>query len=638
MKKFDPECEWLEANPFGSFAMGSVDRIPRRKYHSLLTVREPRQGETLNVLAELGEYIDSGDRLFMLGAFDFGDRVEPKGYSHLREFSWDPHPRWVYDIDGARLERVVRLDRKTDSVHVSYAVRAGARPLRIRLRPFIACRPWHALTRENPFLNGASRDEGDGELSFGFYESMPRVRMRVRGAVNRFVRRSEFGGEWVRGVFHSVERERGYDAIEDFYAPGEFELDVEGDASFTFEAGLGPLPQEASVKPPKEASARTLIERLEQAGEKYLISTKKGFRSVIAGYPWFGHWGRDTLLCLPGLCLQSGDVRTAAGILESYGPLIVEALTTRGIVCDFPEKGLILTGIDVPLLYIRAVQAHAERATRTGFSEFMPIVCRILDALRSGADQRVRITEDGGLSVQDGPWATTWMDVLADGRPVTPRSGFAVEINALFFNALRFALEWAREHDKGFAARWEPIAERAEEGFLGRFWSEERGYLADCVSEAGPDFSLRPNQLFAVGLPHSPLGRDRSVRVVEAVREALLTPVGLRTLATEDPKYRGRYSGGQAGRDSAYHQGTVWPWLLGIYADAVLKAEGLQRMRKDLEPVIQRLASHLEHEGCLGQIAEVFDGDAPHAAGGAPAQAWSVAEVLRVAYALKLGT
>ncbi|MCM2324087.1 MAG: amylo-alpha-1,6-glucosidase [Oligoflexia bacterium] len=643
MRKVDPACEWLETNRFGSFAMGSVDRIPRRKYHSLLTVREPGHGEALNVLVDIGEYLQfsgSEDRLYMLNAFDFGDRVEPKGFNHLVQFTSNPHPRWVYEIDGLRLERVVQLDSKTDTVRVLYAVKGVQKPLRLRLRPFAACRPIHALTRENPFLNGAVQNEGPGssEVSFGFYDKLPRIRMRVRGANARFLSR----GEWVRDVFHAAEKERGYPAHEDLYAPGEFEIELTQDATFAFEAGIGQLAEELPVGLPKDSSPRTLIGKLEAAGEKFLISTKGGFQSVIAGYPWFGHWGRDTFISLPGLCLETGDVKRASGILESYGELIVEALQTRGIVCDFPDKGLILTGLDVPLLYIRAVQLHAARATRTGFSGFMPIVCRILNGLRHGVDKRVRVTDDGGIYVQPGPWTTTWMDVLTNGQPVTPRAGFAVDINALFYNAVQFAVEWAKVNDAAFAAEWGPLAERAEQAFLERFWSDDYGYLADCVSGdskaagAWTDFSLRPNQLWAVALPYSPLNRSRSELVVAAVRKDLLTPVGLRTLSPSDPKYRGRYSGGPESRDAAYHQGTVWPWLLGIYADAVHKVDGVEKLKQELEPIFKRLAAHMEGEGCLGQLSEVFDGEAPHSPGGTPAQAWSVAEVLRAAYLQKL--
>ncbi|HLE01173.1 MAG TPA: amylo-alpha-1,6-glucosidase [Bdellovibrionota bacterium] len=638
MDSIDLGCEWLQTNRYGSFAMGTIDRIPRRKYHSLMCIREPGFGDPLNAVMDIGEYLEVDNSLYMLHAFEFSDRTEPKGFKHLKDFSFRPNPQWIYDVAGVKLERTLNFDDKRDIVRLHYSFRGITQPIRLRLRPFVACRSMHALTQENPFLNGGAREEAHNAVSFQFYEALPRVFMRVSGHDYHF---NPQGG-WVNSLCYNTERARGYPFSEDLYFPGDFEVTLSEDVSIVFELStesLEKVPKEGPMSLPKPAPLSSFVNKLEWAGEQYLITTKKGFHSVIAGYPWFGHWGRDTFISLPGLCLESGDpaeVREAMTILQGYGDLIVDGLTKTGIVCAFPEKGLIMTGIDTPLLYIRAVQMLRELSPTSGYGEFMPVVCRILNALRKGADQRVNVSVDGGLWVQPGPWAVTWMDVLKDGQPVTPRAGFAVDINALFFNAVHFALDWAEVHDVSFARDWAPVLEKAQQFFVRRFWSEERGYLADSHNGHVADFSLRPNQLWALALPNSPISREAGARILEVVKKELVTPVGLRTLARSDSRYQGSYRGSHGERDSAYHQGTVWPWLIGIYADALYKVHGASRMKEEISPILKRLATHLDQEACLGQISEVFDGDAPHSPGGAPAQAWSVAEILRIAKRMTL--
>lgn len=657
----DHSCEWLQSNHLGSFSMGSIDRIPRRKYHSLLVLRESgvgngerSGGDPFSTLVEVGEHLEVGSTLFMFYNFNFGERTEPKGYQHLQEFSPNPHPRWRYQLNPIQVDRELQLDPDRDIVRLYYSVRGVTEPIRFYLRPHLACRSMHGLTQENPFLNGLVREESQGIFSIQPYSSTPKLYMRVKGVPAKFITQ----GEWVKKIVYTMEVERGYDAMEDVYAPGSFELEIKEDGEFVFEFGADSLtedkprakaPMSGIAKPltplaAADRSGRPKIPNgypsfqagLEEAAEKYLLTTRKGFHSIIAGFPWFGHWGRDSFISLPGLCLATGNYKAAEKILESYGEFLLESLKKHGFVFTSPEHGITMTGMDTPFLYIYAVQKLREFAPRSKHARFMPTVCGILNALKNGADPRVRVTDDGGLFIQRGHWTVSWMDVMMDGAPVTPRTGFAVDLNALFYNAARFAMEWAKIHDQAFVKDWSPILQNAERSFLTRFWSDEsarRGYLADCHDGSVPDFSLRPNQLWAFALSYSPLYpvfREVGERVLETVRRSLVTPVGLRTLAPTDSRYRGQYRGGHRERDLAYHQGTVWPWLIGIYADAVGKVEGQEKMREELQPLLERLAHHFEKEGCLGQISEVFDGNAPHLYGGTPAQAWSVAEVLRV--------
>lgn len=634
-------CEWIETNGAGSYAMGTVDRIPRRKYHSLLAIREPGRGEPFNALLDVGESVQSQQKTVKLLGFSFGNTVESEGANHLTEFLHRPHPQWSYSVGGTTLRRTVELDPARDTVRLNYQVTIDPNeaPVTVCLRPYLAQRPIHWLTRANPFLNGAIHFEAGG-IFMQPYPDLPPLHLSIRGQDARF----ELDGVWIRNLFYEQEQQRGYDAREDTYTPGQFRLELNEDCSFTLSVGTEREPKRRQVLRARSRarSPKTFVARLELAAERYLATTRQGFHSIIAGYPWFGHWGRDAFVSLPGLCLEQAAVAEAEAILSSYGRPMGEWMRAHGAVCAIPELGLIMTGVDTPLLFARAVQMTEEYAPRSRHGVFMPIVCNLLEALRAGADRRVKVTVDGGLYVEPGPWAMTWMDAMVGGVPVTPRHGFAVDLNALFHNAASFALRWA-EAQKGqewraFAETWAPLVEAGGPSFLRRFWSEERGYLADChagtENSPGADGGLRPNQLWALALPFSPLGPELErigTRCLERIRAELVTPVGLRTLAPSDPKYRGSYGGDQRRRDEAYHQGTVWPWLLGIYADSVQLILGQKAAQAEVEPILDRLDEHMEHEACLGQISELFSGDAPHAPGGAPAQAWSVAETLRAA-------
>ncbi len=634
-------CEWIETNGGGSYAMGTVDRIPRRKYHSLLAIREPGHGEPFNALLDIGETVRSQQKTVKLLGFSFGNVVESEGFGYLTDFQHRPHPQWSYCVGGTTLRRSIELDSERDILRLHYHVTVDPKetPVTVCLRPYLPQRPIHWLTRANPFLNGAVHFEAGGVVMQP-YSDMPALHLSVSGHEARF----EMDGNWIKNLFYEQEQQRGYEAREDTFTPGQFCLELTGDCSFTLAVGTEQEPKKRRLlrARPRIRSAKTFVARLELAAERYLATTRQGFHSVIAGYPWFGHWGRDAFVSLPGLCLERGAIPEAEAILSSYGRPMGEWMRVHGAVCAIPELGLIMTGVDNPLLFARAVQMLEEYAPRSRHETFMPIVCNLLDALREGADRRVKVTSDGGLYVAPGPWAMTWMDAMVGGLPVTPRHGYAVDLNALFYNASCFALHWA-EAQRGtewgaFAQTWAPLVQAGGPSFMRRFWSEERGYLADCHSGAeGPsaaDGGLRPNQLWAFALPYSPLGPELDrigKRSLERIRDELLTPVGLRTLTPSDPKYRGTYGGDLRRRDEAYHQGTVWPWLLGIYTDSVQRILGPKAARAEIQPILDRLDEHMEREACLGHISEVFGGDAPHLPGGAPAQAWSVAETLRAA-------
>ena len=602
--------------------MGCVDRVPRRKYHSLLTVREPGYGDPLNVLTEIEETISMGQRNYQLHAFNYGSQIYPQGYQFLSDFSHSPAPKWTYRLEMLNVVRVVEIDKQHDNVRVIYTFSGVTEPFMFKMCPLVACRPIHLLTKENPFLDGSVKHEQEW-VYVEPYHPLPRFYMNVSGKPAVFTA----SGKWNRGICYSEEHTRGYPAIEDIFSPGEFTAEIRSDCTIAFHFGTN---KDRGV-PDAEEDVHPLSFRdaLGRAASKFLITRKNGLKSVIAGYPWFEDWVRDTMISMPGLCLSNGDVTGARAILESFTPLFMKSVIHYAPTMDGHHRNVML---DAPLHYIRAVQAFSDHSGKNSVKQFMPAVYSILEAFKTGVDSRIRMTPDGGIFTDPGNSAMTWMDALVDGKSVTQRGGYPVEINALFYNAMQFALDWARsQKHTGFIDGWKDIAALSGEAFIKRFWSEERGYFADCAGNGeNKDLSLRPNQLWAIAIPFSPVPIKQAQRALESIRQHLLTPVGLRTLSPKDPKYIGYYRGNQRERDLAYHQGAVWPWLIGIYADAVARVHGIKRAREELKPVLNNLENHLFNDACLGQISEVFGGDEPHAPGGTPAQAWSVAEVTRV--------
>lgn len=621
-----PDAEWLSTNARGSFAMGTIDRRPRRKYHSLLTVREPGVGEPLNVVAEVEEWFRIGESNIALHSYDWGNWVEPQGVDHLIRF--EPLPRWTYGIEGMTVTRELWLEERADAVWIRYSIEGVERPVDLRLRPLIRCRPLHELTFANPFLNGELDVEDDGALRVTMhpYQNVPDLVTSLHGAPGTF----EADGHWYEGVHYEWERERGYDDAEDLFTPGEFKVQIDRDGAFGVRLGTTPPEShEGQVLTIVPGGRRSFVQELDEAAESFVVELGGDRTGIIAGYPWFGEWSRDALIALPGLCLARNQVDRALDVLESLA-----ARREQGLVPNIPKSGDVPSNaesIDATLLFVWATSLTAKRSRSRRILALQESCLDLIDAIGEGADPRVHVDDQGLLFVDHGPWALTWMDALIDGQPVTPRTGYAVDLNALWISGLHSALRWAKKLRPSFVKRWAETAKKLADHFEEKFWLHDQGFLTDTHDGQHPDGKLRPNQLWALALPAIPVDKTHKKQALEAVRAKLLTPVGLRTLSPEDPDYRPFYRGGQTERDTSYHQGTVWPWLLGLYADAVTAIDGPTAATEEMMPVLTALSAHLRTEGCIGQISEVFDGDAPHRPGGTPAQAWSVSEVLRVA-------
>ena len=622
-----PDAEWLSVNRRGSFAMGTIDRCPRRKYHGLLTVREPGIGGPLNMVAEVEEWFDIGAGAEVaLHSYDWGDAIEPRGIDYLAKF--EPMPRWTYGFAGLTVTRELWLEEEADAVWLRYSIAGLTKPVGLRLRPLIRCRPIHQLTFANPFMNGAIDVEQDKSVRVLMhpYEGTPALVSSLHGVSGKF----HADGHWYEGVHYEWERARGYDDAEDLFTPGEFRLQIEHDGAFCVRLGTEVAKShEPQVLTSVPNPNRSFVQELDDAAEAYLVELAGDRTGVIAGYPWFGEWSRDTLIALPGLCLVRNEVGKALDILES-----LVSRVENGLVPNIPQSGDVPSNgeaIDASLLFIRATALASKRTRSQRIIALQEACLDLVESIAGGADPRVHVDRQGFLFVDHGPWALTWMDALVDGKAVTPRQGYAVDLNALWLSGLQTALRWAKKLRPDFAEKWSETTKKLSEHFEEKFWLQDHGYLTDTHDGHHPDGKLRPNQLWALSLPGVPIQKEHRQRALSSVREKLLTPVGLRTLSPDDPEYQPIYRGSQTERDRAYHQGTVWPWLLGIYADAVVLSDGQDALKADMMPVLAALSAHFWNEGCIGQIGEIFDGEPPHRPGGAPAQAWSVAEVLRVA-------
>jgi predicted glycogen debranching enzyme len=634
--------EWLETNGLGGFASSTVVGLNTRRYHGLLVAATRPPVGRLVLLAKLEETLVVNGRRYELSANEYAGAVHPRGYEYLTEFRHDPFPTFVYEAAGVAVEKTVFMPHGENSTVIQYAARVvgdDAPPeLWLEVRPLIAFRDYHATTHENGALDPRVTAEA-GQAAVRPYGGLPTLHFAHNAAG------LEAAGYWYRNFEYRAERERGLDFREDLFSPFRLHFDLRRGAPASVIASVerrdvgrvaelreAELERRLSLwrgQPPANELVRTLL----AAADQYLVA-RGDEQTVIAGYHWFGDWGRDTMIALPGLTLATGRPDVARSVLLTFARHV-----DRGMLPNrFPDAGEPpeYNTVDAALWYFEAVRALLQH---TGDGEFVrarlyPALTEIIDWHERGTRYGIRVDEDGLLAAGEPGVQLTWMDAKVGDRVVTPRHGKAVEIQALWYNALRVMERLAREFgDRAGAERYGRIAARAEQSFNQQFWNESAGCLFDVVDGAARDGSIRPNQILAVSLPHGMLPPARAARVVETVRRDLLTPYGLRSLAPRDAQYRGHYEGGPAQRDAVYHQGTVWAWLIGPFITAYLKVNGDEQGRRQAAQWLEGFCAHLREAG-LGQVSEIFDGDAPHHPRGCIAQAWSVAELLRAAQAV----
>jgi predicted glycogen debranching enzyme len=619
--------ELIRSNRAGAYASMTITGCNTRKYHGLLVVPVPTIDDGNHVLlANLDETIVQHDSAFNLGIHKYpGGIYMPKGHKYMESFSADPIPFSIYHVGGVILKKEMLLAQNADRILISYTLLDAHSPTRLRLKPFLAFRNVHNLTRANVDASRKYEKVPNG-IRTKLYHGYPHLYMQ-------FSKEPEYTHvpDWYYQTEYQMEMERGYEYQEDLFVPGFFEMTIKKGETIVFCAGTSEIEPE-SIKRAFKTEVRNRVPRsnfencLINAAQQFIV--RKGKRTdIIAGFPWFGRWGRDTFISLPGLTLVLNDTRTFKAVIDTMvrdlkGPL-------------FPNYGLkghaVYNSVDAPLWFFWTLQQYVlhTRKWEEVWKDYGSKMKLILNGFSNGTQYQIKMLENGLLHAGEPGQALTWMDAVVDGKPVTPRHGLPVEVNALWYNAIMFALELAgKAKDKRFVADWKPVAEMIPGAFVREFWDEQRGYLADYTNGAFKDFSVRPNMVIATSLPYTPLDEQKRGSILEVARRELLTPRGLRSLAPKNSLYKGTYTGDQKKRDEAYHQGTAWPWLLGHYAEGYLRIYGksglgaISQLYKGFEPVMS------EHG--IGTVSEIYEGDPPHRPAGALSQAWNVAELLRM--------
>ena len=651
--------EWLVTNGLGGFASGTLAGVPTRRYHGLLVAALATPLGRTMMFNHLSEWLrlPSGARCPVGGQEYAGGGLDWPGAKHLREFRLEEGlPVWRYEFEGAVVEKRVLMVHSQNTVHVNYRVVEGDGTLRLKLRPALNFRPLEEAVHgsaDEPYT--VTSTEERLEVSTG--SRYPPLRLKIFGERATFA----LDGGRIRNVFYRTEERRGYDHTGELWSPGYFSVDVSRDASATLVGSTEGWEQIRALSPesargaeherrerllaaaPPEAREGVAAE-LVLAADQFVITPSgrqddaarahaagEEVRSVIAGYHWFTDWGRDTMISLEGLTCTTGRLREAGWILRTFGQYVRDGLIPN-MFPDGASEGLYHTA-DATLWFFHALARYLKATgDRVTLEVLLPKLHDIVRRHLEGTHFRIRVDPSDGLLAQGAEgYQLTWMDAKCDGWVVTPRRGKAVEINALWYNALRLLEGWTRESGDGERAdELKGHAETCRRSFNRRFWYEEGGYLFDVVEseemEGGDDPACRPNQLLAVSLDHEVLERGRWESVLNVARERLLTPVGLRSLSPDHPEFKPTYHGDLRTRDAAYHQGTVWGWLVGPFIDAWLKVHPGDRA--GARGLLEGFLPHLD-EACVGSISEVFDAVEPFHARGCVAQAWSVAEVLR---------
>jgi predicted glycogen debranching enzyme len=606
--------EWLITNGLGGYASSTILGANTRSYHGLLVAALNPPTERTLLLSSLDEELISESGHHHLACHQYPGTIYPQGFRHLEEFRQNPIPTFLYKTeDGTVVEKRVFMVQGENTIVVNY--RVEGRGL-FKVVPLVNCRSFHVASRAPSIDQSALELEGGGSgVRLRSWCDFVLVSDKARYVQEELV---------YNNLEYEVERQRGLLWREDSFSPGRFEIEVDGHISFNVVASIDRNSPEGAeeLMSREEERVKGLLGdrrrdprfgRLAVGADQFLVRRGEG-KSIIAGYHWFNDWGRDAMISLPGLLLTTRRFDEARDVLTTFAGAMKDGLLPN----DFGAQGY--NTIDAALWFFEAVYKYWAYSGDTG------LVRELFPSLKAIVDRYSRETP-GSFSDLDGLIVSkpglTWMDAKVGGEFVTPRAGKACEINALWYNALKVMEVFSEE----LGAEWDgSLAEKIRESYE-KFWNSEYGCLFDLIDEI--DAAIRPNQVIAASLPFTPLEADQIKGIVDLATEELLTPYGLRTLSPKDPAYIGRYEGGPAERDRAYHQGTVWPWLIGPYITASLKASRGSKKSRDEARELLRPLMDLEDQMGVGTICEVFDGDEPHRPGGCISQAWSVGEVMR---------
>lgn len=617
--------EILRTNRAGSYSCTTIVGCNTRKYHGLLVCPvDALGGDRYVLLSALDTTVVSNGQSFNTGIRKYhGDYYSPKGHKYVEDFDIQDIPGMTYRVGNVIMRQERLLVHYEEQMMIRFTILEADEPVKFQLKPFLAFRSVHQLTHANIWANTRIEKVSNG-IKIRMYDGFPWLHMQLSS-------KAEFVPvpDWYTGVEYTEEQKRGYEHSEDLFAPGFFEVTASKGDVFVLSASTNEeRPAGFKTKFTKTVTSkipRSNFENSLRNASQQFIEKRGGETNIVAGYPWFGARVRDTFISLPGLALARKTEDLYAAVLDTQVRRMKEGL--------FPDKGnndnRAFNSADTALWFFQALYSYGidMRETWKRYGESMK---NILQAYRDGTSSGIQMRENG-LIYADAPGkALTWMDAVINGRPVTPRNGYAVEIEALWYNAVCYSLDCARvSRDRAFVKEWEKLPELISTSFIELFWDEEHGYLADYVNDHDKrNMLVRPNMVIATSLPYTMLSKEQMKGVLDIANRVLVTPRGLRTLSPGEEGYSGIYSGNQEQRDKAYHQGTVWPWLIGPFCDGWLKVYGeggVSRVRKLITGFEETLT-----EAGISTISEIYDGDPPHASRGAISQAWSVGEVFRI--------
>lgn len=634
--------EYLLTNGKGGYCSSSILDCHTRKYHGLLVLPLPELGKTYNFLSkiEVNAVIENKD--FHLSTNKFPGIYHPTGHKYIDSFEFEDYPVTQYRIGDTYITKSILMPQQSNTVLVKYEVKKSEKPVLIKATPMLAYRDVNTLAKENLDIAPRTYFEKNG-FKIDPYRNLPPLFIQTNI-------KSDFypSPQWWRNFEYLKERNRGYDYQEDLFIPGVFEITLKEKEYVIFRASLAPSDNSFEkewndtlkfykIQSEKFKNDPEPFRTLKKSAGAFLVKDQKGNDGIIAGYHWFGEWGRDTLISLTGLTLCRGEEEKARNILKKFGEY-----ENNGALPNIINEtgGHAYNTVDTPFLYFLACQQYIRHTKDKLFieKEILPVLQRIATAVLEQRMPNVWHGEDGLIYAGNEHTNLTWMDAMVDGRPITPRHGAAVEINALWYNAIRFLLnDFGEIINSTLKDRLTTAAEKFESTFENAFWNEPDQCLYDYYrGNEDRSWFIRPNQLFAIGLPYSCISHEKAVKILETVDKHLITNYGLRTLSPRNPNYRGEYKGSQKQRDEAYHNGMAWPWLIGIYADAMLNVHGDKEfVRETIKTNFSELWTiHLGQYG-LFHISELFRPDPPQVAKGCMAQAWSEAELIRVYELLK---
>ncbi len=624
--------EWLETNGLGGWASSTISGAHSRRYHGLLVAATTPPVGRMVMLSKLDETIAVGGERFELSANRYPGVIHPKGFQFLTSFKKELFPQFEYEAGSVRIRKTIVAPSGENTTLILYEVLDAPEEFVLELQPFMAPRDYHNMAH----ANDAIRREGqfsDGIFRVQAYDGVPEIFISVPGS------RFEARQDWYRNFEYAVEQFRGLDFQEDLFTHGVFTVELRGGSKLGIIISTeNPSGRSAFALFNQETVRRVSLlqllpvrddftETLALAADQFVVRRGDDLKTIIAGYHWFSDWGRDTMIALPGICLVTGRVDEAKSILRAFAQSVSQGMLPN----RFPDAGEQpeYNTVDATLWFFVAVHKYLQDTNDIAFvrDELLPILRDIIAWHDRGTRYNIHVDTDGLLYAGEPGVQLTWMDAKVGGWVVTPRQGKAVEINALWYNALAILAELLHRFGLPDCDTYTQRATSVKERFAELFWSDQMGGLYDYVDGEYKDDAIRPNQIFALSLPFPLLDGERAESILRLVQEELLTPVGLRSLSQDHPAYRPRYGGDQLSRDSSYHQGTVWSWLLGPFVTALINVRGT-KAREEALAILQSIHPHLAEAG-IGTISEIFDADPPHQPRGCVAQAWSVGEILR---------